>query len=209
MQDPAAVDPGHAHDRDLLVEEPPAEVPVPGLEGHPVRPGERVDDDHGRRASPSCERDEAPEPEPRVSEPDLLHDDDPTVDVDTVVVGLLAPADEHELALDAALRGRRREVRRNGVDELVVAQTELDAIVPVAERRELPIDDLEPERAKALPDGLRSRSVALAPDEALTGRDEGVRMPDRAFAADPRSQLELEGGEPQVPPVRDDGRPQC
>ena len=45
---------------------------------------------------------ERAEPETRVAEAHLLHDDDLPVDVEAVVVGLLAPADEHELALDAA-----------------------------------------------------------------------------------------------------------
>ena len=65
-----------------------------------------MDDHHPGSAPPSCDSRERAEPETRIAEADLLQDDDLSPDVDALVVGLVASADEHELA--AARRRRRR-----------------------------------------------------------------------------------------------------
>ena len=80
-----------------------------------------MDDDHPARTAPCSESREGTQPETGVAEPDLLQDDDLPVHVDTVVVGLLTPADEHELADDPSGRSRRREVRWNRVESAPVA----------------------------------------------------------------------------------------
>ena len=191
MEEQSAVDRGHAGDRDLIVEEPPRQVPVPGLHRHSVRPGQWMDHDHRRRAPGGRQRNERPEPETRVAEAQLLHDGDLPLDVETLVVGLLACADEHELALDAAVRRRGREVRRDDLEGAAVGELELRDVVPVAERRELTVLDLEAELPELAPDVVGRPGVPFRADEAVPDADEPLDARDRPGPADSRPQLQF------------------
>ena len=143
------------------------------------------------RAAGGRKRNERPEPETRVAEAQLLHDGDLPSTSRPVVVGLLARADEHELALDAAVRRRGREVRRNDVERAAVGELELGDVVPVAERRELTVLDLEAELPELAPHVVGRPGVPFRADEAVSDADEPLDAGDRAGAADSRPQLQF------------------
>ncbi len=149
-----------------------------------------MDDDHGGSAPARCLGDERAQPEAGVAEAHLLHHDDLARDVEAVVVGRVALADEHELSLEAA-RGRgRREVRRDRLEApSLVEQRQHRRVVPVAERRERTILHLEAEAGEERTDALGRARVALGADEPVAGGDQLLHVRDRPRAADARAQL--------------------
>ena len=154
-----------------------------------------MDDHHPDRAVPCGERCERAEPETGVAESDLLQHDDLPADVDPGVVGLLTPADEHELAANPSGRRRRREVRRNRVERPTVGdQLKLDPAVAVAERGELAIADLESQAAKPLAGTVGRDRVAGPSHEAVAGRHELLHVGDGTPSADPASQIVFDRG---------------
>ena len=143
-----------------------------------------MDHDHRRRAPGGRQRNERPEPETRVAEAQLLHDGDLALDVETLVVGLLARADEHELALDAAVRRRGREVRWDDLEGAAVGELELRDVVAVAERRELTVLDLEAELPELAPRRRRPPGRPLPSRRSGPPRHEPLDAGDRTAPAD-------------------------
>jgi hypothetical protein len=105
----------------------------------------------------------------RVAEPGLLDQHDLALDVEALVVLLLPAAGDDQLAANAALRGRRREIGRDRLEGAVrSAEPEVGAGVLVAERRELAILHLEAPFPEPRPDVFGSLPVAFGADEAVT-----------------------------------------